>query len=73
MVTHCLSDEFIDAKPMSLLSCFNEYSKSSSPFFFILSPGVDPMISVKPLVSKVNRLEKLKIVSLGQGQVLIIF
>ncbi|XP_075217843.1 uncharacterized protein LOC142322649 [Lycorma delicatula] len=68
MVSCCLSSEFVDAKPISLLNCFNEYSKKSSPFLFILSPGVDPMISVRSLVNKVNKLEKLKVVSLGQGQ-----
>jgi dynein heavy chain len=43
-------------------------SYSTTPIIFILSPGADPMSYLFELAKNINMFDKLKILSLGQGQ-----
>ena len=43
-------------------------STRTSPIFFILSPGVDPIPNLVNLAKQKGMEERLKILSLGQGQ-----
>jgi dynein heavy chain, axonemal len=62
-----LSEEFIESPPFDLSGAFLD-STNISPIIFILSPGADPIPNLQNL-AKVNGMEdRLKILSLGQGQ-----
>ena len=59
--------------PIPFSESFEEAS-STTPIFFILSPGVDPLNDVEALGKRLNYLEKMgnfHSISLGQGQELI--
>lgn len=71
-VKYHLGVEFIDFPPLDLFRALKD-TKSSVPLMFILSAGSDPVLSLQKLaVSKdVNMLDRLTVISLGQGQGLI--
>lgn len=45
-----------------------EDSTSTTPIIFILSPGADPMTYLFDLAKNMQMFDRLKILSLGQGQ-----
>ena len=64
-VAHDLGQKYIEPPPFDLEGTFKD-STSTSPLVFILSSGVDPMLSLlKFAESKGRRVESI---SLGQGQ-----
>ncbi|MFM7850370.1 MAG: hypothetical protein ACKO96_00280, partial [Flammeovirgaceae bacterium] len=54
---------------LDIVKAFNE-SKNTTPIFFILSPGADPMVMIENLSKKMGRnfKEDVNSLSLGQGQ-----
>ena len=68
----CLSlgnSKYITSPPFDVQKAYQE-SKNTTPIFFILSPGADPIVIIESLAKKVNRnwLDDVKSLSLGQGQ-----
>jgi dynein heavy chain len=65
-----LSARYTDAIPFNLETSFED-SGPAVPIFFLLSPGVDPVVSVKALGARLGKTEEENLfvgVSLGQGQ-----
>ncbi|KAK7573934.1 hypothetical protein V9T40_011125 [Parthenolecanium corni] len=65
-----LGSKYTERKSMEFSKSFEE-SNSTTPIFFILSPGVDPLKEVEDLGEKLNfsaNLQNFHSVSLGQGQ-----
>lgn len=65
-----MGDRFVEQTPFSLEQAFFE-SSPTTPMFFILFPGADPVKEVEALGRKLGFTEengKFKNVSLGQGQ-----
>ncbi|GAB6022905.1 Dynein heavy chain 9, axonemal [Chamberlinius hualienensis] len=65
-----LGDKYVQSRTIDLEKSFDE-SAPSIPFFFILSPGVNPLKDVEELGSRFEFTYELKnfyCVSLGQGQ-----
>ena len=62
-----LSDEFIESPPFDLPAAFHD-STPISPLIFILSPGADPIPNLQNLAKQHGVEDRLKILSLGQGQ-----
>ena len=62
-----LSEEFIESPPFDLAGAFSD-STNTSPIIFILSPGADPIPNLYNLAKQRGMGERLKILSLGQGQ-----
>ena len=62
-----LSDEFIESPPFDLAGAYHD-STNTSPLIFILSPGADPIPNLQNLAKQHGMDEKLRILSLGQGQ-----
>ena len=60
-----LGDKYITPPPFDLEGTFRD-SSSTSPLVFILSPGVDPMLSLIKFAEGKGR--KVDSISLGQGQ-----
>ena len=61
------SEEFIESPAFGLVGAYSD-SASTSPFIFILSPGADPIPNLVNLAKQIGMEERLKILSLGQGQ-----
>ena len=67
---HELGAKYVDAIPFDLGACYED-SGPATPIFFLLSPGVDPVVSVKALGRARGFTEeggRFSSVSLGQGQ-----
>jgi dynein heavy chain len=64
-----LGAEFIDIPPLDLANAYKDTS-CRSPLIFILSAGSDPVASLMKFASSksVNMLDRLHMISLGQGQ-----
>jgi len=62
-----LGKAFIESPLFDLKGAFAD-SISVSPIIFVLSPGADPMTYLFDLAKQENMFDKLKILSLGQGQ-----
>jgi dynein heavy chain len=62
-----LSSEFIESPPFDLIGAYSD-STCMSPLIFILSPGADPIPNLQNLAKAKGMEERLKILSLGQGQ-----
>lgn len=67
-----LGEQFIYHPPFEIHKYYGD-SISLSPLIFILSPGVDPMVSLLQFAEKMGKADSLRNVSLGQGQVNNIF
>ncbi|NXL38693.1 DYH17 protein, partial [Glaucidium brasilianum] len=65
-----MGSKFVEGRSIDLFEVYKE-SSPSTPLFFILSPGVDPLKDVEALGKKLNFTidnRRLHNVSLGQGQ-----
>jgi len=69
MITKFVSDtlgaKFVSPPPFDLSKSYND-SNNTTPLVFILSPGVDPMMSLLKYAEDMNT--KMEAISLGQGQ-----
>lgn len=63
-----LGEKFISPPPFDINKSYGD-SICLSPLIFILSPGIDPMVSLLQFADKMGQTENLQSVSLGQGQV----
>jgi dynein heavy chain len=63
-----LGENFIQPPPFDIQKSYND-SYCLNPLIFILSPGVDPMVSLLQFANKMDKTETIQSVSLGQGQV----
>lgn len=70
-VTEYVKDEldafFIQAPPSSMDDVFPD-TDLSTPFIYILSQGADPTSVLNKFAKKMNYLDRLNVISLGQGQ-----
>ena len=64
-VAHELGQKYIEPPPFDLDGTFKD-STPTSPLIFVLSPGVDPMLSLLKYAETKGR--KVDSISLGQGQ-----
>lgn len=64
-VANELGQKYIEPPPFDLEGIYKD-SSSTSPLVFILSPGVDPMLSLLKFAEGKGR--KVDSISLGQGQ-----
>lgn len=62
-----LGATFIESPPFDLEGTLND-SNAITPIIFVLSPGADPIAYLVALAEKRGMKEKLKAISLGQGQ-----
>ncbi|XP_062127566.1 dynein axonemal heavy chain 3 [Drosophila sulfurigaster albostrigata] len=66
-ITHNLDKSFVEPPPFDLGASFAD-SSPKIPLVFLLSAGSDPMASLFMFAKQRNMYEKLKTISLGQGQ-----
>ena len=69
-VRESIGSKYVDAIPFDLRVSFED-SAPAVPIFFLLSPGVDPVVPVRALGAQLGKTEaagKFVTVSLGQGQ-----
>jgi len=62
-----LGKNFVESPPFDLKVSFND-STTRTPIIFVLSPGADPMTYLLTLASDTGMRDRLKMISLGQGQ-----
>lgn len=62
-----LGKQFIESPPMQLEVVLAD-STPSTPIIFVLSPGADPIAYLMALAEAKQMKDKLKTISLGQGQ-----
>jgi len=67
MIQESLGPEFLVCEPANINQAFQD-SSSTIPIVFILSSGTDPAQDVQNFAAQMGFLEKLKSLSLGQGQ-----
>lgn len=63
-----LGEKFVQPPPFDIQKSYND-SYCLIPLIFILSPGVDPMVSLLHFANKMDMADTLQSISLGQGQV----
>lgn len=63
-----LGEKFISPPPFDINKSYDD-STCMRPLIFIISPGMDTMASLLQFADKMGQTERLKSVSLGQGQV----
>ena len=66
-VANSLGLNFIQSPPFKLEEVFGD-SIPSTPIIFVLSPGADPIAYLMALANEKGMKDKLKTISLGQGQ-----
>lgn len=70
-ITNYISTElgktFIESPGVSLQLLYNDTS-STIPLIFILSPGSDPFVAFQKFATEFGMIDKLRAISLGQGQ-----
>jgi len=66
-ITHQIGQYFVDVPPFDLSVSFSD-SSPWVPIIFILSTGADPTTYLYNLAKDVGFFERLKMISLGQGQ-----
>lgn len=66
-VGSAIGDKFTESPPFDLGGAFVD-SMNSTPIIFVLSPGADPISYLLNLAEQKGMKDKLKIISLGQGQ-----
>ncbi|XP_033238860.1 dynein heavy chain 3, axonemal [Drosophila pseudoobscura] len=66
-ITRNLDKSFVEPPPFDLGASFAD-SSPKIPLVFLLSPGSDPMASLFMFAKQRNMYDKLKTISLGQGQ-----
>jgi len=62
-----LGPQFIESPPFDLDGACND-ATNVTPVIFVLSPGADPIADLIALAKNRGMDQKLKIISLGQGQ-----
>lgn len=62
-----VGQSFIEPPTFNLGACFND-SSNISPLIFVLSPGSDPIADFRKYAEETDMLDKIELVSLGQGQ-----
>ena len=62
-----LGDRYVSVPPVKMMEAYED-TKARAPIVFILSTGADPNSLMRAFAAEKNYLEKLDIVSLGQGQ-----
>lgn len=62
-----IGEKFIESPPFDLLGSFTD-SYNTTPIIFVLSPGADPIVYLLNLAKQKGMENRLKILSLGQGQ-----
>ncbi len=66
-VTEHIGKRFVEAPPFDLEGSYND-SACNRPIVFVLSPGSDPMASLRKFAGDLGKADKIKLISLGQGQ-----
>ena len=66
-ISSTLGTTYIQSPPFNLDSVFAD-SIPSTPIIFVLSPGADPYAYLYALAVEKGMKEKIKTISLGQGQ-----
>jgi dynein heavy chain len=62
-----IGKHYIDVPPFDLASSFKD-SAPLTPTIFVLSTGADPTLYLQNLARDMGMLERLRMISLGQGQ-----
>lgn len=68
-IVHTMGEKYITPPPISFSEIYR-LSNSMSPIVCIISPGADPAGDIQDLAIKMDMINRLKRVSLGQGQVI---
>jgi dynein heavy chain len=66
-VAYDLGQEFIESPPFDLKGAFED-SNCTTPIIFVLSPGADPISDLIKLAKDIDMYDRMKTLSLGQGQ-----
>ncbi len=66
-IVNNLGQKFVEPPILDVADIFGD-SSPKTPLIFILSPGVDPTISLSQLAQKKGMSDRFSYVSLGQGQ-----
>ncbi|BES94824.1 dynein heavy chain [Nesidiocoris tenuis] len=66
-ITACIGSQFTEPPVLDVASVLDD-SSSSVPLVFVLSPGVDPTLSLMALAESRKMSKKFRTLSLGQGQ-----
>jgi dynein heavy chain len=66
-IANNLGQKFIEPPILDIADVLAD-SSARTPLIFVLSPGVDPTISLQQLAQKMNMSERFDYISLGQGQ-----